>query len=963
MIIVSIPFLLFHRAAKANNSLIVYKLVEEFGINPVFQTHPDTAENVLHFACRNISQLRFYLASKYNELLRLLDGVGNSPLHIACANNDVEFVRWLFQGILDGDEKRREGITRKGVNIPRNSFSTKRIQLMHLPNSCEWGWGENGLRTPLKQRAESYVPLAEESGQKSELVLSYPAIVEVSDSEASDSSAGQLTTNEIVSTTTHSTHTSGEICNGSLVDSSDSSDSPPESDYLGSCEIPDMSLTDMRLFRKNMKGESILHVLACHGHLQLLGIVLKVAEKLSHLGDEELSVLIQREGFTLRTPIEEGLIVGNLECVRLLVEFVDEKTKLMKKLFKDEDLLKMAVLLDDPAKSVEAVEMLIGFGFRSGLVKCITLADMKEHHDVTRRLVYYQTQVLNSLEYATVHHDHTVSLKSGRITWEGFNLHHIEGQWLWDASSAVDSVAQIFHHKEYRIFKDYRFTQNFSRKLGTMCLSHDFSRTIPPACLHQSIVPITEINISENRLTAVPVELFQQPYLRRLKLSHNELKALPASDNIHETLYSCPKLHKLELDWNQLQTIPEEFCRGVGKSLEELNLVHNELTELPPGLWVMRKLKKLKLNHNRLKYLHSLSSPQYFFDAELTRRVVMLFEATSSGGLQIAEGSDVMKDQEVLCKVQHYLTQLTSFLKTVLVMLDKDDPSANLAKAVIDVHWRRYRQPENPSPVPTSTITSCIDTCCSAAEDDDETSLVQTGFTVLQELHLDENCFRELPWDLPCIVPKLSKLYVTENKITDVDIVRGSPSSITTLCFSKNQIVNTMKMRPTSLPCGSPLYLLSTQPEREVGCIYCSHCQHTQLNSLGKLNLDYNHLTKFALINISNITLKEEVLQEIQTYANIDIELLFPRISVLNLSHNQLEQVPHHIEQLTSLSSLYLSGNTVITELPEELGAMNPQIFLTLFLDGVFIKNIPQSILSTKNTRNIICYLKSIREK
>jgi GTPase SAR1 family protein len=203
---------------------------------------------------------------------------------------------------------------------------------------------------------------------------------------------------------------------------------------------------------------------------------------------------------------------------------------------------------------------------------------------------------------------------------------------------------------------------------------------------------------------------------------------------------------------------------------------------------------------------------------------------------------------------------------------------------------------------------------------------------------------------------------LTENKITDVDIVHGPPSEIKTLCLSKNRIVNTLKMRSTSLPCASPLFLLSTQPERASCFTYCTHCQRTHLNHLAKLTLDHNLLTKFDLIDVSKDTHEEELSQNLQAFTSIDIELLFPNITVLNLSHNQLKYVPRNIEKLTSLSSLYLSGNTAITELPEELGVMNPQVFLTLFLDGVFIKNIPQSILNT-STRNIICYFKSIREK
>ena len=943
--------------------------MKEFEVNPVFSTDPETAKNVLHFACHNMSQLRFYFASQHKDLLCMPDRLGDSPLHIACANNDVEFVTWLFRGMLDvkKEEGAGGGTQRNGVKVPPFPMRTMPRQLSLFPYCYigEVSLGTHLIGPPERPRAASHAPLHVETAGTIMMPSPDRAITEESDAEE-----GQNDVNSTAVDGTN-TYTNGlldeldDVPNDTLTASTSSNYIPTESDFLPvyystSEPIPASFIPDIKLFRKNMDGKSILHILAYQGHSQLLGTVLKVAERLKHvLEDDELSVLTQRDGFTLRTPIEEGLMVGNVDCVRLLIEFA-ENTRLMKRLFEDEDLLKVAVLFDQggPARNVEALKMLIEFGFNSGLAKSITLADLKEHSDVTRLLLFYQTQIVNSLEYATVHRNHTVSLKAGHIKWEGFNLRHIEGEWLRDANGAVDSVSRILNDPP-----DCKIgTQNFFRKLGASCLRYFENLNIPTTLERLYIIPIVEMNLAENHLTTVPPAIFQQPHLRTLKLSHNELQELPVSGSVHETLYSCHRLHKLELDWNQLRTLPEELCRGVGRSLEELNLVHNHLTELPPGLWVMRRLKKLKLNQNKLTRLHLFSGPRYFTDPLLTQRVVMLFEATSDGVLKTAEGSDVERDQEVLGKVQSYLTHLMSFLKTVLVMLDKDDPTANLARAVIDIHWRRYSGCEDGVCIAHSASASLIDTCFELAEDENGTSLIQTGFSALQELHLDENCFKEIPWDLPCIAPNLSKLFLTENKITDVDIVHGPPSEIKTLCLSKNRIVNTLKMRSTSLPCASPLFLLSTQPERASCFTYCTHCQRTHLNHLAKLTLDHNLLTKFDLIDVSKNTHEEELSQNLQAFTSIDIELLFPNITVLNLSHNQLKYVPRNIEKLTSLSSLYLSGNTAITELPEELGVMNPQVFLTLFLDGVFIKNIPQSILNT-STRNIICYFKSIREK
>ena len=958
--------LMINRAAKADNGIVVYKLVEEFGINPTYFTHPETAENVLHFACRNLSQLRFYFASRFRELLCIPDSEGNSSLHIACENNDLEFVAWLFHGVL--------GVDDSGWNcgpMPRVS--------VHSMNPASQGGGD-------RPRAESHMPQhvlqpASPAGPDS-LVRSFSHVhVTQGASELSPPrresirSSSEVALCEEDPTDTHcsSKHMNGAVSNGSVGSDAHfhTSEGPGPITFTASAKefplpypptpLPVSFIVDMKLFRKNTEGESILHMLASHGHSRLLSLILRVAERLKHvMGEDELGVLTRRDGFTMRTPVEEGLMVGNTECVHLLLEFA-ENANLMHRFFEDDNLLKVALLFDQDgsAKNMEALKMLIGYGFNSGLAKSVTLADLKEQRQVTRLLLFYQTQVVNSLEFATVHPNHTVSLKVGRVKWEGFNLRHIDGEWFHDANCAVDSVSRIFHHPDYKIHKNHRHTQSFFRRLGTSCLSYFSNITVPSSSLQRSyIVPIVEINLTENHLSTVPPELFQQHHLHIIRLSHNELRELPTSGGAHETLYSCPKLHKLELDWNRLQTVPEEFCRGVGKSLEELNLVHNEITELPPGLWVMRQLKKLKLSNNCLSQLHPLSDPRYYIDPLLSQQVVMFFEAGAGGELQVTQSScDVVGNQEVLHEVKCYLKRLIAFLKTVLVMLDVDDPSLNLAQEVINIHWQRY----NSSSIDTPP-NGIIDTLLDSAVNSDGTSLIETGFTSLKELHLDQNSFQEVPWDLPCVLPRLHKLYLMENEIASVDIVCGSPSEITTLCLSKNQITTTLKVRSTALPCASPLFLLSTQPDR---LAYCTHCQHTCLGTLCKLTLDCNRLVKFDLVNVSSDNCEDENSDYLQMFTTIDIQPLFPRIAFLNLASNQLTCVPRSVEKLTHLSSLNLSGNTAITELPEEMGALNPQVFLTLLLDGVFIKNIPQSILQSNVsvTRNIICYLKSIREK
>ena len=332
------------------------------------------------------------------------DRLGDSPLHIACANNDMEFVTWLFRGVLDvkKEEGARGGTQRNGVKVPPFPMRTMPRQLSLFPYCYigEASLGTHQIGDPERPRAASHAPLHVETAGT--IMVPSQAITEESDAEDGVNSTAVDGTN---------TYTNGlldeldDVPDDTLTASTSSDYIPTESDFLPayystSEPIPASFIPDIKLFRKNMDGKSILHILAYQGHSQLLGTVLKVAERLKHvLEDDELSVLTQRDGFTLRTPIEEGLMVGNVESVRLLIEFA-ENTQLMKRLFEDEDLLKVAVLFDQggPARNVEALKMLIEFGFNSGLAKSITLADLKEHCDVTRLLLFYQTQIVNSLD-------------------------------------------------------------------------------------------------------------------------------------------------------------------------------------------------------------------------------------------------------------------------------------------------------------------------------------------------------------------------------------------------------------------------------------------------------------------------------------------------------------------------------------------------------------------------------------
>lgn len=148
---------------------------------------------------------------------------------------------------------------------------------------------------------------------------------------------------------------------------------------------------------------------------------------------------------------------------------------------------------------------------------------------------------------------------------------------------------------------------------------------------------LLKFRADENRLESVPGFLRQCKNLEYLNLNHNRisnlhgigqlnrLRTLNIGDNPLKSIESIAELRDLEhltLDWIDLDTIRQsgleqlkklrilsiENCNlhqlpvwvSARKNLEELSLIGNNLSEVPPALYQMKRLKKLWLGKNPL---------------------------------------------------------------------------------------------------------------------------------------------------------------------------------------------------------------------------------------------------------------------------------------------------------------------------------------------------------------------------
>lgn len=90
--------------------------------------------------------------------------------------------------------------------------------------------------------------------------------------------------------------------------------------------------------------------------------------------------------------------------------------------------------------------------------------------------------------------------------------------------------------------------------------------------------------------------------------------------------------------------------------------------------------------------------------------------------------------------------------------------------------------------------------------------------------------------------------------------------------------------------------------------------------------------------------------------------LMYPNLSMLDISNNCLNKVPQYIHKLTNLSILNISGNVEVSELPPNMGLLSR--LWNLNTKGCSLHGYLQTMIESKKfkTMEIIGYLKSIYE-
>ena len=774
--------------------------------------------NMLHIAVKHKSEMRYYITQRFPELLSTIDIHGRIPLYFVCDNNDIDYVKWLFDLVLMEIKPKRQ--------VPPTPPSTplKYVGVSSPPFVCNFGVVEEDPEAAAGNVSES----VKDSGQEA-VSLDVPHEEKKGMTTSLSSSEVKLLVDDLQDT----------IPSGPLVP-----------------VTYQQHVKNIKLYAVDTEGENILHVMVKKNHHQLLDYILKTYPKFGYSpAQRDFWARAER----INSPIEEAITRGHAECLDILIEaiiyYLDPT-----KLYSDESLLPNAVISDHTS----VVNVLIKHGIHRELGKSLYVVRNRE----SLALLLFYSRVVDIIKGG----EQYIAENAAVLIWRYYLLPRVQPLWIKLASDAID-IAQSAFSK----FADLS-AEALIKQIGPVVLSH-YSQHINEPIECSNLQCFTMIQLSENELETVPEELFSLPRLKELDLSSNQISHLPAGPSAQDKCYPCNCLKTLTIRHNLLTTLPSWLF--LLPNLVTVDAYHNTIRELPTAVWISSSLRTLNLSNNGLSRLHDLSGVQDNHEA-LRPRLDVLY-------LQL-----------------------------------------NYQENFNEVDKRR-------SSSVTSPDTGSDENSDMKYDENDDPSVLCN----LRQLDLSHNKFTSVPKDLVCLAPKLEKLILNCNSITDMDLVKDLPATITTINLQSCGIKDASAKRSLTQKCGDVLHLIAGA-EPTTG--YCDHCSHDYLASLGSLNLKNNKLSTL----------------QVAGYHNNTHHPLFPALSVLDVSNNQMVKVPDHLELLTELSSLNLSDN-LITSMPFSISQLS-QLWV-INLENLNLSNVPSAILDSHSATELKNYLKNLHQK
>lgn len=589
-------------------------------------------------------------------------------------------------------------------------------------------------------------------------------------------------------------------------------------------------------------------------------------------------------------------------------------------------------------KSITMVDLLLKFGAKDDESSALSIAIQNNDEPITCRLLAIKA-----------HPDPDFKINKKAITTPETDFLPILGNLTFSSLFPNTPTMINWHSNNFRLVT---LKSNWLVEAALHCNSK--LKGHPKA--HQvSLSALTRIDVSHNSLTEIPSEVFTLISLRYLNLSQNKLESIPVEDvttpsrspKKQKTFeYNVPVLEELYLQDNRLKFIPPALFRL--PALHILDVSNNKLQALPFELWKSPKLRELNVAFNLLKDLPSLPPEELCCNSSDALSPVA--DAYLFNNLTFDDAG--FTSRNTVCKI--------------------DLMRHNVWSKSLEVTDQELRLPDAKNDLSVSQLSS---------------------------LNLANNLFTSIPLALPCLAVNLTRLNMSYNSLRSMGHITSYPASLKQLDLGHNEIscwpsLPRIAASDPHLACYNP----QTDQQKFLGSAskssstssyssdvqvqvkastssnnitslrtavlksVCFHRRHLRLDSLRTLILADNLLNRIQLSTDDVSTLGESDEYEWSVVGVAKSRLIFPNLSMLDISNNCLKEIPSTIHELNNLSVLNISGNPDINELPPHMGLLSR--LWNLNTRGCSLQEPLKSMIDSKKykTMDIIGYLKSVFE-
>jgi len=364
------------------------------------------------------------------------------------------------------------------------------------------------------------------------------------------------------------------------------------------------------------------------------------------------------------------------------------------------------------------------------------------------------------------------------------------------------------------------------------------------------ISQFTKIHLQNNKLSVLPIEIFQLPELKMLNISHNKLRELPTEfDSVNGNTWNCTNFKFLDVSHNNLQSFPPALWEL--PSLKHLFAHHNCIDNIPNTV-LTTHLEVIDLSHNRLTKI-----PKFF---------------TLIKDVRVADNDLTSLPEEIWNS------------KSIVNLNASSNCISEINFPQIDNGFKRGES--------FTSQTRKVSGSDSGIDENIDVTRQRMMYTIkvskrasLLKLKLSDNHLKSFPVQLACFVTHLQELDISSNKLGAIDI-RLLPPHLKCL-YAKRCSIREFG------------YLDSEMDNAcSVNGGLCFHKMHKKLEGLNTLNLSENMLTNIPIFCEETKLLLYPNLQVLDLSSNYLSGEFAPNIEMLS----KLQSL--HLANNTYLNSL-----------------------------------------------------------